>query len=427
MVFTPALKAALTGLLAILPSPYLYCKSGGWGLDTACPRLVNTVDSFTQSTVTAGHRLVPRWYGDPPDPIAQQILQFAEDARKWSMTTDLIVAPTNAFELAQWTTDLIVRPPGDMIVWVPPSEFLAGLRSLVPPTPAVVDSDTELIEPSASVPGTAVTGTVFGRIADNGYFNPRHMVMAFYALVIGFIAVTIIHLAPAVRIAWNKMVVDYTPAVLAVLGRVGRAIFGSLLRVSSPTLDDVQRIFGGAEVTVPNRRERRSLKFAAPRIIRDHALMASPRLAVACDLANWTPAPQRTLRSLLVVFQDGSYPTPLALERSETRPRTFSAMTFMEAKPARTSGPLTMALLVEEEYPGSKRTLKGAKSRLRRQAPGMELFGLWKRRVRRHQELRELRDEMGVDNALRHAQEGHAILRSNLRSMMGIGEQLPSH
>ena len=71
-----------------------------------------------------------------------------------------------------------------------------------------------------------------------------------------------------------------------------------------------------------------------------------------------------------------------------------------------------------------KRTMAGAKRTLLRQAPGMEIFGLWKRRVRRHQELRALRDEMGMENALRHAQEGHAVLRANLRSMMGIGEQV---
>ena len=71
-----------------------------------------------------------------------------------------------------------------------------------------------------------------------------------------------------------------------------------------------------------------------------------------------------------------------------------------------------------------ERTLAGAKRTLRRQAPGMELFGLWKRRVHRHQELRALRDGMGMENALRHAQEGHAILRANLRSMMGVREQV---
>ena len=175
--------------------------------------------------------------------------------------------------------------------------------------------------------------------------------------------------------------------------------------------------------------------------------MAAPRPAFALDLANWTPVPKRELPTLLIIIQNGPIPTPLALERSATRPRTFSAMTFMEAKPARTSGPLTMSLLVEEvsynslvyglsfartipssqEAPWNERTLAGDKCTLRRQAPGIELFGLWKRRVRRHQELRTLRDEMGMENALRHAQEGHAILRASLRSMIGIGEQVSSH
>ena len=272
------------------------------------------------------------------------------------------------------------------------------------------------------------------------------------------IVITAISLVPAARVAWNTMVVT---RISAIPGQVGRHIFGSLvspmfstsssfsdeafqLECSSPTLDDVKRIFGGDEVTIPlNRRLRRSLKFAAPRIIRDHALMASPRPAFALDLANWTPVPKSELRSLLIIFQDGPVPTPLALKRSATRPRTFSAMTFMEAKPAPTSGPLTMSLLVEEvsssflpdilvayvvpssqEAPWNERTLAGDKCTLRRQAPGIELFGLWKRRVRRHQELRTLRDEMGMENALRHAQEGHAILRAGLRSMMGMGEQV---
>ena len=362
MVFASALKASLTGLLALAPSPYLYCKSGGWGSDIVCPRLVNTVESLAQSTFSASQRFVPAWYDPPPDPIAQQILEYQEDTRKWSETTDLIVAPT--YELAQWTTDLIVRPPpGDIIVWVPQSEFLAGLRALVPPPPTC-----DALRPKLSDPTVDSVVMDLCDMVDNGDFNPTYTVMAFFALVFGLIdlAVAAIHLVPAVRVAWNTMVADNIPAVLAALGRVGRIIFGSLvsrtrllfssfpnirfqLAFSSPALDDVQRIFGGGEVTAPlNRRQRRSLKFAAPRIIRDHALMASPRPAVALDLAKWTPAPKRELRPLLIVFQDGPFPTPLALERSTTRPRTFSAMTFMEAKPAPTSGPLTMSLLVEE-------------------------------------------------------------------------------
>lgn len=477
MMFTPALKAALTGLLAILPSPYLYCKSGGWGLDTACPRLVNTVDSFTHSTLTATHRLVPRWYDDPPDPITQQILQLKQDARKWSMTTDLIVAPMNSFELAQWSTDLIVRPPGDIIVWAPPSDFLAVLRSLVPSTPAIHYTTDLIVRPPAGditvwvpssvlhatlrslvptptivEPSASVTRTVPERITYNGQL--RHTVMAFHALVIGFIAAAAVILAPAVRCAWS-IVAGYPPALLAALGQVGRSIIRSLvshmlpspppltdtscqLFVSSPTVEDIQHIFGSAEATcVPIRPI-----FAIPHIIRDHALMAFPRTAHALDLANWIPEPKHELRSLLVIFRDGPYPMPLALKRSTSRPRTFSAMTFREAKPAPTGGRLTMAVLVEEvsccimhlpvlvthkasqDHYRRQRTVEGAKRTLRRQAPSIKLFGLWKRRLDRHRELAALRDEMGVDTALRHAQEGYAILRANLRSMMGIGEQV---
>ena len=88
------------------------------------------------------------------------------------------------------------------------------------------------------------------------------------------------------------------------------------------------------------------------------------------------------------------------------------------------SVPFTDAMLCAQEAPWIERTLAGAKRTLLRQAPGIELFGLRKRRVRRHQDLRTLRDEMGMENALRHAQEGHAILRAGLHSMMGIGEQV---
>ena len=69
-------------------------------------------------------------------------------------------------------------------------------------------------------------------------------------------------------------------------------------------------------------------------------------------------------------------------------------------------------------------TLYGAKKLLRRQAPGVSVLGLWKRRAQRHEELRALRDEMGEEVALRHAQEGLKVLRTNLRSMMGIEEQV---
>ena len=61
----------------------------------------------------------------------QQILQYWEYTCRWSETTDLVIAPT--FNLAQWMTDLIVYPPGDTIVYVPASKFLAHLRNLVPP------------------------------------------------------------------------------------------------------------------------------------------------------------------------------------------------------------------------------------------------------------------------------------------------------
>ena len=71
-----------------------------------------------------------------------------------------------------------------------------------------------------------------------------------------------------------------------------------------------------------------------------------------------------------------------------------------------------------------KNTLLGSKALLRRQAPGVKLFGLWKSRVRRHGQLRALRDEMGEDVALRHAQEGRQILRQNLRTMMGVPGQV---
>lgn len=69
-------------------------------------------------------------------------------------------------------------------------------------------------------------------------------------------------------------------------------------------------------------------------------------------------------------------------------------------------------------------TLYGAKKLLRRQAPGVSVLGLWKRRVQRHEELRVLRDEMGEDVARRHAQEGLEVLRANIRSMMGVEEQV---
>ena len=69
-------------------------------------------------------------------------------------------------------------------------------------------------------------------------------------------------------------------------------------------------------------------------------------------------------------------------------------------------------------------TLYGAKKLLRRQAPGVSVFGLWKRRAQRHEELRALRDEMGEEVARRHAQEGLKVLRANLRSMMGTEEQV---
>ena len=77
----------------------------------------------------------------------QQILQYWEDACRWSKMTDLVVAPT--FDLAQWMTDLIVCPPGDTIIYVPPSKFLAHLCNLVPPLWSCDPLRPKLLDPNA--------------------------------------------------------------------------------------------------------------------------------------------------------------------------------------------------------------------------------------------------------------------------------------
>ena len=251
MVFASVFKVALTGLLATASSPYLSCKLGGWGSGNACDQLVNTVDSFAHSTFTAGQRFIPAWY-DPPDPIGQQILQYREDARRWSETTDFVVAPT--FDLAQWTTDVIVRPPGDLIVYISPSEFRARLRDLVPPPWTCDPLRPRLLDPTAF--DTGMVGIELDYLFDIGDSIPLYTVLAFFALVFGIIdiALTAIHLVPAVRVAWSKMVVDRIPVVLAALEQVGRTIFGALVRCKHPLFSSLSDIPFSARCLVAHRR-----------------------------------------------------------------------------------------------------------------------------------------------------------------------------
>ncbi|KZT68876.1 hypothetical protein DAEQUDRAFT_811758 [Daedalea quercina L-15889] len=376
------------------------------------------------------------WWGmEPPNKWRAIERAYAESTRKWSETTDLVVRPPpSAFELAYWTKDLIVRPtPGELIVWVPPNTCPPGARPPPPPPPSLPPS-LPSVETKDKSPVAKLIHTVYDRARGLASFESRRTVIGFYslaicfyalaigvyALIIGYLAIAALVGPEPSRIAWRgyALAADHIGGVSAVLGSVGRTLYRSMFLVTAldnmPTDAEVQRVANDDMSRLSERRD-------AAR--RDHTLMAGPRPIIAYDLANYNPLPHPDQRPLLVVFQNGQLATPpLAIPRLPMHSRTRSLFTVVEARAAPSSGPMTTASAYEDET-SSETTLVDSKALLLRQALGMKLVGLRKSAVRRHERLRALRDEMGEEVALRHAQEGRAILRQHLRAMMGIAEQ----
>ncbi|KAH9926676.1 uncharacterized protein B0H18DRAFT_1118756 [Fomitopsis serialis] len=442
------------GALALNPKSYIYCRLGGGGglaaqpisgLGTACPLMVDRVESFfdhvSGSLSGAGDRFTgivgdafagmgnmvsdsihggvgeaftgvfggigdmasdAAWFmydtsrrfipvttdtdpvpllpdafvDDPGDPYAALLTGFQEDVRKWSTTTDIIVPPI--FDLADWTTDLIVRPPGDIIVWVPHTlrTCLWAERPRRNPAPSEIE-DSSSVSTSGTPYAVNIARSVVEGFQDRHHAGSRrtaHALVLFYTMVIAYVAVATLE---PVRTAWRTSLVGHL-GLPAMFGFVMRSLYSSMLFMASlkgmPADDHVQRMAGLTRKTI------RQLRRASSQ---DHALIGGPRPLIAYDLANYTPAPRLALRPLLVVFWDGPVPTPVAIPRSATRSRTFSAMTFMEARRAapKSSGPLNMVSLIEEDVPAT--TMGYAKRLLRRQQPGLQLLGLSKRRLHR--------------------------------------------
>ncbi|KZT66571.1 hypothetical protein DAEQUDRAFT_739931 [Daedalea quercina L-15889] len=357
--------------------------------------------------IEGGERRI--WAMKAPNPWPAIMRRFAEDTRKWSATTDLVFVPP------PMTKDLIVRPvPGELIVWVPPNTCAPGERPRRKSPPSLEVEDGSVL---ANFIHTVLDGT-----RQHTNFVSRRTVIGLYALVSYLAIATLLGLEPLGN-AWRGSTLGHIVGhlgVSAVLGSVGFTLYGSTLLGTAlnglPTDAEVQQAADDDMDRLERRRD-------AAR--RDNALMASPRPIIAYDLANYKPLPHFDHRPLLIVFRNGPIPTPLAIVHPPMRPRTWSSMTVMEARAAPSNGPMKMSSEYEDET-FCKNTLLGSKALLRRQAPGVKLFGLWKSAVRRHEKLRALRDEMGEDVALRHAQEGREILRQNLRTMimMGIREQL---
>ncbi|EPT01802.1 hypothetical protein FOMPIDRAFT_1015641 [Fomitopsis schrenkii] len=455
-----ALGTVALALASATPGGYMYCKAGGWG-NRHCPGIVNSyerVANHVQHYMFTGEWdlppeiwYVPEGYFGPEEKwehdqrIRGYIRHIQWELRVWALTKDLMVPPS--YELADWTKNLVVIPPsgpGELIVWKPrrtglPWELAHTLFPPNGPSPVydpVYDSTTApQLEPpvpaatKAATLATSLDTLVYDSSAASSLAGTLHTVIAFYTLVIGFIAAGALTLVEPARQAWRSSVLGHI-GVLAMLGFVWRAIYGSMLLVTAltgiPSDDAIQQAasaIGTSQQTgsLP-RRLARSL-----RVVRNHALIGGPRPLVAYDLANWTPRPAKLAqRTSVTVFHDTPVPTVLVVARPAARSRTFSSMTVMEARSSAVPhrGLRTMASDVEETQDAGLMTLYGAKKLLRRQAPGVSVLGLWKRRAQRHEELRALRDEMGEEVALRHAQEAHAVLRANLRSMMGFGEQV---
>ncbi|EPT03034.1 hypothetical protein FOMPIDRAFT_1014985 [Fomitopsis schrenkii] len=376
----PALGTVALALASATPGGYMYCKAEGWG-NRHCPGIVNAYERVANRVQ---HYVFTGEWGLPTE-IWSLKEHIRWELRVRALTKELMVPPS--YELADWTKDLVVIPPsepGELIVWKPRRTGLPWelAHTLCPPNGSspVYDSVYDSTAPQPEPPVPASTKTTR---ADTRYLA-RHPGLRFWR---------------DIQSRWSSVLRVGHIGVLATLGFVMRSIYGSM---ASPR-------------TMPSNRQqarsaRRSRLVLCP--VRDHALIGGPSPLVAYDLVNWTPRPAKLAqRTSVTVFHDTRFPR---------------SMTVMETRSSVVAnrGPCTMASDVEETQDAGLMTLYGAKKLLRRQAPGVSVLGLWKRRAQRHEELRALRDEMGEEVALRHAQEGLEVFRANLRSMMGFGEQV---
>ena len=153
------------------------------------------------------------WTMYPPNPMPAMQRAFAEDIRKWSQTTDLMVAPpSTAFDLALWTTDIIVRPiPGELIVWVPPNRNM-----FMPPKKRIPFPSTQPKARDESMFANFIH-TVFNETRHRTKFASRSTVIGFYTLVIGYLVIASLFGLELLEDAWRRCAYGYTFCRLEVL------------------------------------------------------------------------------------------------------------------------------------------------------------------------------------------------------------------
>ena len=263
----PGIANLILMLVSSTPGGYLYCKAGGWG-NPHCPRVIEGYEAAAEGFLNSGYYILtgedrePPFWSDPPGfhgpiekwehdrRVAAYVDYIAWQARCWSLTKELMIPP--AYELADWTKDLIVVPPpgpGELIVWNPPWNGLPWemARVMFPPddpSPVyniVFDSTTvpQLERPfrgHTTAPLTSALSTfVYDTTAASNKFGMLLSVIAFYTLVFGLIASdTLAIVEPATRAWWSSVLGDF--GALEELGSVGQAIHGFKVCLQSPIL-----------------------------------------------------------------------------------------------------------------------------------------------------------------------------------------------
>ena len=265
----PALGSVALAIASATPGGYLYCKAGGWG-NRRCPGVINTYEAVAKHTMNIGYYLLtgdeldmrpeiwydpPGYYG-PPEKwqhdlrIRAYMDHIAWEARCWSYTKELMIPP--AYELADWTKDLIVLPPpgpSELIVWTPPWNGLPWELAHVmfppddpPPVYDIVFDSTTVPQQEAPFRGhttapltSALDTFVYDSTAASNGFGMLLSVIAFYTLVFGLIATdTLAVVEPASRAWWLSVFGDL--GALGALGSIGRAINGFMVRLPQSLL-----------------------------------------------------------------------------------------------------------------------------------------------------------------------------------------------
>ena len=260
----PALGTLALALASATPRGYMHCKAGGWG-NNNCPVVIAAYESLAWCGMAIGYHLltgteeeieyddfpvgyhgpIEKWQRDAR--VYWYMYEIRMEARAWARTTELMIPP--AYELADWTKDLVVVPPsepGELMLWTPPHTGIPWelAHTMFPPDdPApvydIVFDSTTVAEAEPPFRGHT-TVPVSSALSTQVYDTPAApndgglllTVIAFFTLVFGLIGAETLTIVEPARQVWRSSGFGNLGA-LGVLGSVEYAFYGFIVRSSS--------------------------------------------------------------------------------------------------------------------------------------------------------------------------------------------------